>query len=133
MSSHSLCPTAWASSKRSSHSSFGGKSSESVFYVPNLRPPRPKQDANDVEAHLVEVVGEAGPLPGEVPLGGKPDPGPFAGCYGLQRVPEPRPPPELDLDEDQGLDSKIQSTKALELRFRVLLSEGAPAIELTLT
>ncbi len=132
MSSHSLCPTAWASSKRSSHSSFGGKSSESVLHVPDLRPPRPKEDADDIEAHLVEVVGEVGPLPGEVPLCRKPDSGLFPGRHGLQRVPEPRPPPELDLDEDQGLSSKIQSTVSPELRFHALLTEGTPEVELAL-
>src|SRR5215207_3076584 len=80
------------------------RSSEGVLYMPDLRPTRVQQeDADDVEAHLVEARDEVLSPLREVLLGYEPYPGLLSGCHGLQRIPIFQPPPQLDLDEDQNL------------------------------
>src|SRR5215210_3608703 len=101
----SLAPEGLAATRRlSSLSQRDIYTSESVLHVPDLWPTHAhRQDADDVEAYLVEARGKLLSPLREVLLGHKLYPGLLLRRFGLQWVSVFQPPPQLDLDEDQSL------------------------------
>jgi hypothetical protein len=95
--------------------------------VDDLRCTPACENAYDVEAYGVEVRF----LRGQVLFGEGAYGGLLASGDSLERAAEGRPPAQLDLREDEGVGSNVQTRTAPELVFHALLTQdGAQRLEL---